>query len=187
MISSRGVTDDGAAPEASRRLAGDAVLADPLVCELLGKRLVGVVATLDDDGSVHVVPVWFAARPGDLVLATSSQSRKARNLERDPRATLCVHDSRPGTEVCGASIRGRVEVVRGPDAAALVELVHRRYLTVAAEALPDVAEFVASDDVALVLTPESAWTWDERRNPATDALRSSGGALPLETTWPRPG
>ena len=43
----------------------------------------------------------------------------------------------------------------------------------------------SSDDVALVLTPESAWTWDERRNPATDALRSSGGALPLEPTAPR--
>jgi PPOX class probable F420-dependent enzyme len=179
------VTDDGAAPEASRRLAGESVLADPLVRELLGKRLVGVVATLDDDGSAHVVPVWFAARPADVVLATSSQSRKARNLERDPRATLCVHDSRPGTEVCGASIRGRVEVVRGRDAAALVELVHRRYVTAAAEALPEVSEFVASDDVALVLTPESAWTWDERRNPATEALRSHGGALPLEPTAPR--
>jgi PPOX class probable F420-dependent enzyme len=178
--------EDGAAPEASRRLAGHAVLADPLVRELLGKRLVGVVATLERDGSAHVVPVWFATRPGDVVIATSSQSRKARNLERDPRATLCVHDSRPGTEVCGASIRGRVEIVRGRDAAVLVEFVHRRYLTAAAEALPEVAEFVASDDVALVLTPESAWTWDERRNAATDALRS-GGALPLEPTAPRIG
>ena len=46
------------------------------------------------------------------------------------------------------------------------------------------AEFLAFDDVALVLTPESAWTWDERRNPATDALRRFGGALPLETTAP---
>jgi PPOX class probable F420-dependent enzyme len=179
------VTDDGAAPEASRRLVGDAVLADPLVRELLGKRLVGVVATLDDDGSAHVVPVWFAARPADLVIATSSRSRKARNLERDRRATLCVHDSRPGTEVCGASIRGRVGVVHGPNAAALVELVHRRYLTAAAEELPEVAAFLAYDDVALVLTPESAWTWDERRNPATAALRRSGGALPLETAAPR--
>ena len=37
----------------------------------------------------------------------------------------------------------------------------------------------------IAITPESAWTWDERRNPATDALRSSGGALPLEPTAPR--
>jgi len=120
-----------------------------------------------------------------VILATSSRSRKARNLHRDPRATLCVHDSRSGTEVCGASLRGRVEIVGGNAATELVGLVHRRYLTEAAEALPAVVEFAAYDDVALVLTPESAWTWDERLNPATEALRLAGGALPLEPTTSR--
>ena len=41
-------------------------------------------------------------------LATSSSSRKVRNLERDARATFVLHDSRPGFEVCGASIVGTV-------------------------------------------------------------------------------
>jgi len=174
------VTGETGAPEASRRLRGDAVHADPLVRELLAKRLVGVVATLDADGAAHVVPVWYAAHGRTIVLATSSRSRKARNLEREPRATLCIHDSRPGADVCGASLRGRVEIVRGPDAERLVDLVHHRYLTEAGKALPDVRTFLAFDDVALVLEPEQAWTWDERGNPATAALRSSGGALPLE-------
>lgn len=162
------------------------MLADPLVLELLGKRLIAVLATLDDDGSPHAVPIWFAARPGGVILATSSRSRKVRNLERDARATLCLHDSRPGTEVCGASIRGRVEIVRPPVATELVDLVHRRYLTPAGEALPEVREFVAYDDVALILTPESVWTWDERGNSATEALRRARGALRLEPTTPRP-
>ena len=162
------------------------MFADPLVRELLAKRLVAVLATLGEDGSPHVVPVWFAARRGAVVLATSSRSRKVRNLERDPRATLCLHDSRPGSEVCGVSIRGEAEIVRGPAAAELVELVHRRYLTAAGHALPEVREFLAFDDVALVLGPESAWTWDERDNPATAVLRASGLALPIEPTQPRP-
>jgi hypothetical protein len=51
-----------------------------------------------------------------VILATSSRSRKVWNLERDPRATLVLHDSRPGCEVCGTSIAGRVEIVRPPDA-----------------------------------------------------------------------
>ena len=179
------MTGEEAAPEASRRLTGGAVHVDRLVRELLEARLVGVLATLERDGSPHVVPVWYAVRGRTVVLATSSRSRKVRNLERDRRATLCVHDSRSGSEVCGASLRGCVEIVRGPDAAGLVDLVHRRYLTDAGEALPDVREFLAYDDVALVLRLESAWTWDERGNPATAALRVSGGALPLEPTHPR--
>lgn len=119
------------------------------------------------------------------MLASSSSSRKVANLAQDDRATLVIHDSRPGTEVCGVSLHGRVEIVRGPDATALVDAVHGRYLTQAGEALPAVREFLAYDDVALVLSPERAWTWDERDNPATTALRASGGAFPLEPTDPR--
>lgn len=174
------------APEPSRVLHGAAVLDSPLVRELLAARLVGVLATLDRDGSPHAVPVWIAPRRADIVMAASSRSRKVRNLERDPRATLVVHDSRPGAEVCGASFRGRVEIVRGPSASALVEQVHLRYLTQAGVALPESRAFLAFDDVALVLAPERAWTWDERDNPAAAALRATGGALPLEPTTPRP-
>ena len=172
-------------PDASRVLRGAAVLESPLVRELLDARLVGVLATLDPDGSPHAVPMWFAARSADVVLAASSRSRKVRNLERDSRATLVVHDSRAGAEVCGASLRGRVEVVRGPSASGLVAQVHLRYLTEAGAALPESRAFLAFDDVALVLTPERAWTWDERDNPATAALRASGEALPLLPTAPR--
>ena len=134
----REVTGEHGAPAASRKLTGDAVHADPLVRELLGKRLVGVLATLEPNGAPHVVPLWYAAHGTAVVLATSSRSRKVRNLRREPRATLCLHDSRSGSEVCGASLHGRVELVGGPDAAGLVDLVHRRYLTDAGEMLPDV-------------------------------------------------
>jgi PPOX class probable F420-dependent enzyme len=175
----------GAAPEPSRVLEGAAVQESALVRALLAERLVAVLATLDADGAPHVVPVWFAERSGQIVLATSSRSRKIRNLERDARATVCVHDSRPGAEVCGASLRGRAEIVRGTAAAALVELVHDRYVTPVGAKLPAVGEFLSYDDVAVVFTPDAAWTWDERDNPAAEALRASGEARPLVPTAPR--
>ena len=166
-------------------LQGPDVLRDPLVRELLEGRLVGVLATLDPDGGVHAVAIWLAEDEGTIVLATNAGSRKARNLERDPRATLALHDSRPGLEVCGASIRGRATIVRGDEAAPLIELVHRRYVAESGLALPAVASFLEGDDVAVVLEVESATTWDERPNPANAELRSAGGALPLVETTPR--
>ena len=166
-------------------LHGPDVLRDPLVRELLEAPLVGVLATIDPDGGVHAVPLWLAEREGAIVFATNARSRKVRNLERDPRATLAVHDSRPGLEVCGASIRGRATIVRGDGAVPLIELVHRRYVAEAGLALSGVAEFLEGDDVAVVLEVESATTWDERANPATAELRASGEALPLVTTRPR--
>ena len=85
-------------PTPSVELHGEDVLVDPLVQELLAERLIAVVATLEPDGSIHSVPMWVAPSDGAILLATGSRSRKVRNLERDPRATLVLHDSRPGAE-----------------------------------------------------------------------------------------
>jgi PPOX class probable F420-dependent enzyme len=172
-------------PTPSRELRGEAVLADRLVQELLAARLIGVLTTIEPDRSVHAVPLWLAPTDGAILLATGSHSRKVRNLERDPRATLVLHDSRPGAEVCGVSIRGRVELVRGAAAKPLVERVHRRYVSGPGLALPVVREFLSSDDVALRFVPEAAVTWDERPSAAAQALRETGTALPLEPTTPR--
>jgi len=174
-------------PAPSRRLSGADVLRDPLVCELLGARLIGVLATCDPSGAIHAVPMWFAPEERSVLLATGSRSRKVVNLEADPRATLVVHDSRPGFEVCGVSIAGRVEIVREAEAQPFVDRVHRRYVTETSEALSPVREFLSSDDVALRLVPESALTWDERGSAADEALRRAGGALPLVLTAPRSG
>lgn len=172
-------------PTPSKRLTGAAVLRDPLVRELLAMRLVGVLSTLEPDCWIHAVPMWFAPGDDSILLATGSRSRKVRNLGRDSRATLVLHDSRPGFEVCGASIRGRVELTRGGDAVALVRVVHGRYVGDARERLPEVEAFLGSDDVAFRFVPEAAFTWDERPSPAAAALRESGAAYPLEPTSPR--
>jgi len=172
-------------PTASRLLRGEDVLADPLVRALVDARLVCVLATAEPDGRIHAVPMWFSPDGDALVLATGSRSRKVSNVRRAPIATFVVHDSRPGMEVCGASIRGPVEVVGGPAAAPLVQLVHRRYVDAHAGALAPVVEFLSSDDVALRLRPEEAFTWDERGSEAARVLRATGGALPLVSTEPR--
>ena len=160
------------------------MLADALVRELLGLRLVGVLGSVAPDGLPHLTPVWFADGGDCVLMATSSSSRKVGNLSRDARAALVLHDSRPGFEVRGVSMRGRVEVIRGGKAAPLVERVHARYVDRSAATLDDVAGFLESDDVALRFVPERAWTWDQRGTSADRALRASGGALPLEPTSP---
>jgi PPOX class probable F420-dependent enzyme len=177
------VTD--APPAPTRLLEGAAVLADPLVRELLALPLVAVLGTVGRDGLPHLTPLWFADGGDVILMATASTSRKLRNLSRDPRAALVLHDSRPGFEVCGASIAGRVTVVGGAEARALVERVHARYVGPEATALPDVAGFLAADDTALRLVPDRAWTWDQRGTPADRAARTTGGALPLAPTSPR--
>ncbi len=174
------------APTPSRDHDAIATLSDPLVQELLAARLIGVLATVRPDGAIHAVPMWYSALDDAVILATSSRSRKVRNLEADPRATLVLHDSRPGYEVCGASIAGAVEIVRPPAAQALVGHVHERYLAVEASSDARVAAYLESDDVALRLTPTASVTWDERGSEASRVVRERGWAHLLVATEPRP-
>jgi PPOX class probable F420-dependent enzyme len=172
--------------EQSNVLRGDAVLADPLVSELVDARLIGVLATFDPAGVIHAIPMWYAPYDDAVLFATSSGSRKVRNLELDPRATLVLHDSRSGYEVCGVSIVGTIEVVRSPAARELIDRVQGRYVaTESAADDPTALSFLESDDVALRLTPSSAFTWDHRRSEGSRILRARGWARPLVTTEPR--
>jgi PPOX class probable F420-dependent enzyme len=172
-------------PTRSTVLRGETVLADRLVAELVEARLVGVLSTYDPDGFIHSTPMWYARQGGTLILATSSRSRKVRNVADDVRATIVLHDSRPGYEVCGVSIAGTAEVVRDADAKALIALVHERYLAPDALVDPTVQGFLASDDVALRFAPQRALTWDERASGASQVVRARSWGLALVTTEPR--
>lgn len=172
-------------PAPSKRVSGDGVLNDPLILELLGKRLVGVFATLNRDGTIHAVPMWFAFHERSILLATGSRSAKAANLQVDSRSTLVIHDSRPGFEVCGVSMVGDAEIVRGVDAHSLVRRVHRRYVDESIHMPRAVTSFLESDDVAVRFRPHSAFTWDQRDTEANVALRAAAGARSLLTTEAR--
>ncbi|MDE3111854.1 MAG: PPOX class F420-dependent oxidoreductase [Chloroflexota bacterium] len=52
----------------------------------------GVVGTTNPDGSPHLTVMWYLFEDDDVVFNTSRARVKARNLERDPRASFVVHD-----------------------------------------------------------------------------------------------
>ncbi|GAA0660754.1 PPOX class F420-dependent oxidoreductase [Kitasatospora atroaurantiaca] len=55
----------------------------------------GKLATVRADGRPHIAPIWFVLDGDDLLFNTGKGSVKGRNLQRDPRATLCADDDRP--------------------------------------------------------------------------------------------
>ena len=50
-------------------------------------------ATTWPDGRPHVMPVWAVWLDGALWFSSAPTSRKARNLERDPRCVLTTDDA----------------------------------------------------------------------------------------------
>lgn len=55
----------------------------------------GQVATVRDDGRPHVTTIWLTVDGDDIVFVTSSESVKAKNLDRTGYAAIAVDDERP--------------------------------------------------------------------------------------------
>lgn len=84
------------------------------------------IATLMPDGAPHSVPVWITLEGDNLAILTGPGSRKARNLDRDPRVAISIIDlDRPYES---ALIRGRVvERVEGDRAWEIIDRIARKY------------------------------------------------------------
>lgn len=63
------------------------------------------VATVRPDGSPHVMPVWGVWLDEAVWFSSGRRSRKARNLERDPRCTVSTDDAQEPVVVDGRAER----------------------------------------------------------------------------------
>jgi PPOX class probable F420-dependent enzyme len=96
------------------------------VRELLEARNFAHLATTLPDGSPHSVPVWIGVEGGHVVFFTQPGSRKARNLERDPRVAVSAVDLE--NPYRSAQLRGRVVgTVEGEEALEIIDRLAVKY------------------------------------------------------------
>jgi len=59
------------------------------------------LATVKEDGSSHVVPIWFVLekksrdKVGNIIFTTGSTSVKAINIQKNNRISICIDDQIP--------------------------------------------------------------------------------------------
>jgi PPOX class probable F420-dependent enzyme len=147
------------------------LLGEALALELLDARLIAKLATLDVDGGLHLVGMWFLWDGEAVLLPTSRKTRKAKNLARDPRATVMIDDSRGGFDLRGVTLMGRAELLDGAQALETNRRIHLKYLTTRGRELESVDRYLATDDVTIRFLPERASAWNLRDTPQGRAVR----------------
>ena len=84
------------------------------------------VATVLPSGGPHSVPVWIGLEGDRIAFLTSPGSRKARNLEHDPRVAISITDHEQPYAM--AQVRGRVaERLEGDAAWAVIDRISHKY------------------------------------------------------------
>jgi PPOX class probable F420-dependent enzyme len=73
-----------------------------------------ICATVGPSGRPHLAALWYLPAAGRLDCWTYAASQKARNLARDPRATLLTEAGTSYQELRGVSLECDAELVRDP-------------------------------------------------------------------------
>ena len=138
-------------------------MSDDELREFLGEKKVVTCATIGPNGRPHLMPLWYAV--DDLTLRgwTYAKSQKAKNLERDPRATLQVEDGELYQELRGVMMECDVAIERDPDKVAGFGMaLFQRFGATG----PDVEAMITSQApkrIGLTFTPTRIVSWDHRK------------------------
>lgn len=137
-------------------------MSDAELVAFLDEQRVVVVATHGLRGWPHLMPLWYVVRDGELWAWTYGKSQKAKNLERDPRATLALESGERYEELRGVMIEAETAIHRDTEmVAALGAEIYRRYT-----GHSDVEEMIraqAPKRVALQFIARRTTSWDHRK------------------------
>jgi len=94
---------------------------------LLRGRSFGHFVTLNPDGTPHSTPVWIDVdEAGNILVNTAVGRRKDRDVRRDPRVAVSVHEQE--NPYRWLSVNGTVvDMVEGDEALAHIDALSRRY------------------------------------------------------------
>ena len=130
----------------------------------LDEQKVMQCATIGPRGFPHLMPLWYVPEETGLVSWTYAKSQKAKNLERDPRATVGIEDGVQYHELKGVTFECEVEVEREPEQVEGYGL--RLFERLAGELTPEVRAVVAQQArkrVGLRFIPSRTVSWDHSK------------------------
>lgn len=158
------------------------VLSSVEIDNLLSMRLIANLATHDEDGSIHLMSMWFLRINNDICIPTSRQTHKYRNLVSRPRASVMIDISRAGLNLKGVLIKGQVALVIGEEARNINRLIHLKYVTSDALDNPTVAFYLSKgDDVTVKVHMDHLISWNLNDSKAGMALHKAGWFNPLDS------
>jgi len=137
---------------------------DDEVAAFVAANLRARVATLNRDGSPHVVPVTYVVLDGQITFWADNDSLKMVNLRRDPRVAAVVDDGVDFQELRGVEVTGTAEL---RDDEVTNDRVADLFAAKAPEehrlAAKEMLLSLATERTAVVIRAGNVASWDHRK------------------------
>lgn len=139
-------------------------MTDDEVEAFLAERRPMTMCSINHDGSIHAVAMWYGFLEGAVAVETKAKSQKVQNLRRDPRLTCLMEDGDYYEELRGVELVGHAEVVEEPER--MWELgvnLFTRYYGAYTEEMRPLVETMLNKRVVVKLHTDRVVTWDHRK------------------------
>jgi PPOX class probable F420-dependent enzyme len=122
------------------------------------------VATVNRDGSPHLMPMYFLVDRGAIAFWTYTRSQKIANLRRDPRITVMAEDGEEYFDLRGVQVAGVARLSDDPAAVAAFgeRLQERTFGPLDDERRAYVARSAAKRTL-VTIEPRRIVSWDHSR------------------------
>ncbi|GIH24798.1 hypothetical protein Aph01nite_31080 [Acrocarpospora phusangensis] len=123
------------------------------------------LATINPDGTPHLVTMFYGLSDGRLTFWTYHKAQKTRNIERDPRVTCLIETGEDYFELRGALVYGKAQLIADPPGVLAVGMEVAKRMTGLddAEQLRGYVEHTGRKRVAFVVEPTRVVSWDHRK------------------------
>ncbi|MGH9291511.1 MAG: pyridoxamine 5'-phosphate oxidase family protein [Acidimicrobiales bacterium] len=122
------------------------------------------MCTLNHDGTIHAVAMWYGFLEGCIAVETKIKSQKAQNLRRNPTMTCVFEDGQVYDDLRGVELVGRAEIVEDHERMyALGVSVFERYFAPYSEEARPVVETILNKRIVVKLHVERTVSWDHRK------------------------
>jgi PPOX class probable F420-dependent enzyme len=123
-----------------------------------------MLATINRDGTPHLVAMYYGLLDGRIAFWTYKTSQKAVNLARDPRLTVLVEQGIEYFDLRGVQVNGVARTVTAVDELRQIgRLVSERMPGVPPEALDAYVEQGARKRWGYVVEPTEIVSWDHSK------------------------
>jgi PPOX class probable F420-dependent enzyme len=131
------------------------------VDEFLRGRHAMSLCSINHDGTIHAVAMWYGFLEGSVAFETKAKSQKVQNLRRQPTITCLVEDGERYEELRGVELVGRAEIIEDPDR--MWELgvsVFERYNAPYTDELRPFVEAMLRKRVVIKVAVDRVVSWD---------------------------
>lgn len=139
-------------------------MSDEEVDDFTHQRHTATVCSVNHDGTIHAVAMWYGFVGGRIAFHTKAKSQKALNLARNPGMTFLVEDGHSYDELRGVELVGQAVLVDDPgQRRELASSVLRRYFEPGPQLTDAMIDGSLHNRVVLALDVRRAVSWDHRK------------------------